>query len=121
MGSRLSNRFSRKPDPQIEQKVQDLIDQNPVMIFSKSYCPFCTKTKDMLKRGRVPFKAVELDRDSKTGTAMQTYLEQKTGQRTVPNCFVGKQHIGGNDAMQAAANNGSLKQMLDRLGVKNKL
>ena len=108
MGSRLSNRFSSNSE-ETEQKVQALINENPVMIFSKSYCPFCKQTKDLLKRGKVAHKVVELDRDSKTGSAMQKYLQKLTGQRTVPNCFVGKQHIGGNDDMQAAAKNGTLK------------
>ena len=80
------------------QKVQELIDANPVMVFSKSYCPFCHKTKDLLKRSQIAYKAIELDNEP-NGKALQDYLTKKTGQRTVPNVFVGKKHVGGNDDM----------------------
>jgi glutaredoxin 3 len=30
------------------------------------------------------------------GAAIQNYLFEKTGQKTVPNIFIGSQHIGGN-------------------------
>ena len=32
------------------QLVQDKIKSKKVMVFSKSYCPFCTKAKDVLKK-----------------------------------------------------------------------
>ena len=34
------------------------------------------------------------------GSAIQSTLEDITGQRTVPNIFIGKQHIGGNSDLQ---------------------
>ena len=42
------------------------------------------------------------------GSAIQSTLQEITGQRTVPNIFIGKQHIGGNSDLQA-------KKDLDRL------
>lgn len=35
------------------------------------------------------------------GSAIQSTLQEITGQRTVPNIFIGKQHIGGNSDLQA--------------------
>jgi glutaredoxin 3 len=46
------------------------------------------------------------------GTAIQDYLHQKTGQRTVPNIFIDQQHIGGNSDLQAKKNSGELKKLL---------
>jgi glutaredoxin 3 len=43
-------------------------------------------------------------------------LFKKTGQKTVPSVFVKGNHIGGNDATQAAAKEGKLQEML---GVKS--
>lgn len=34
------------------------------------------------------------------GSAIQSTLQEITGQRTVPNIFIGKQHIGGNSDLQ---------------------
>ena len=40
-------------------------------------------------------KIFELDLLGEEGQQMQDYLLQKTGQRTVPNVFIGQKHIGG--------------------------
>ena len=88
------------------------------MIFSKSYCPYCDKTKSLLKRGSVTFKCIELDQVS-GGAALEKALKNQTNYRTFPNCFVGKKHMGGNSEMQTAAKGGKLKKMLDDLMIRN--
>ena len=45
------------------------------------------------------------------GSTIQDALEDKTGQRTVPNIFIGKKHIGG-DSDLSAVPSGALKKML---------
>lgn len=45
-------------------KAQDLIKENPVMVFSKSYCPYCKATKKKLDGLGVTYKALELNEDS---------------------------------------------------------
>ena len=42
-------------------RVDEYIAQNKVMIFSKSYCPFCTKAKQLLTSKAVEFFAIEMD------------------------------------------------------------
>jgi glutaredoxin 3 len=46
------------------------------------------------------------------GAAIQQYLAEKTGQRTVPNIFINQKHIGGCDDLLAAKANGSLQKLL---------
>lgn len=43
------------------ESVNEMIDGNKVMVFSKSYCPFCIKAKNLLKEGNVDFSLIELD------------------------------------------------------------
>lgn len=46
---------------------QEFVDKeikNPVVIFSKSYCPFCKKAKDVFKSLNVTFTLHELDERS---------------------------------------------------------
>ena len=38
------------------------------------------------------------------GAAIQDALEEITGQRSVPNIFIGQKHIGGNSDLQAKKN-----------------
>lgn len=46
------------------------------------------------------------------GMKIQSYLLEKTGQRTVPNIFVGGKHIGGSDAINALHEQGELVKLL---------
>ena len=54
---------------------------------------------------------IELD-SRPDGNEIQQALAVKTGQRTVPNVFVGQSHVGGNDDVQAAYRSGKLSKML---------
>ncbi|KAH8909228.1 glutaredoxin-C2 [Coniochaeta sp. PMI_546] len=80
-------------------KAQQLIDENAVMVFSKSYCPYCQNTKRILGQHNAKFQAYELNQES-DGDAIQRALLEMTGQRTVPNIFINKKHIGGNSDLE---------------------
>lgn len=90
---------------------QTAISQNKVMIFSKTYCPYCSKAKDALGKLAVKFEVYELD-VRPDGADIQTALQELTGQRTVPNIFVNQQHIGGCDATLAKIADGSFQKLL---------
>jgi glutaredoxin 3 len=90
---------------------QTAIAQNKVMVFSKTYCPYCSKAKDALTKLKVPFEAYELDVRA-DGADIQTALQELTGQRTVPNIFVNQKHVGGCDATLAKIADGSFQKML---------
>ncbi|KKY20989.1 putative lmbr1 domain protein [Phaeomoniella chlamydospora] len=81
-------------------KAQGLIDENTVMVFSKSYCPYCKATKSLLSEKGAKFQVLELDQID-DGAAIQDALEEITNQRSVPNIFIKQQHIGGNSDLQA--------------------
>jgi glutaredoxin 3 len=88
------------------------IATNDIMIFSKSYCPYCDATKaTFAKMDGVKPKIIELD-VVENGPAIQAALQEMTGQRTVPNVFVKGTHIGGNDDTQLAVKMGKIKKML---------
>ena len=85
-------------------EIQQTVAAQPVVVYSKSWCPFCTECKELLDSMEQPYTVVELDqRDD--GDAVQAALLSLTRQRTVPNVFVGGQHLGGNDDTQAAPTN----------------
>ncbi|KIW01103.1 glutaredoxin [Verruconis gallopava] len=81
-------------------KAQGIIDNNPVAVFSKSYCPYCRATKQTLSELGVSPYVIELDQVD-DGAAIQDALEEMTGQRSVPNIFINRAHIGGNSDLQA--------------------
>jgi len=98
-----------------------LIDQitaknakHPVMVYSKSWCPFCSQIKSMFEVMEVEYTAVELDKIVEESDIQQALMEM-TGQRTVPSIFIGGQHIGGCDDAMALHRSGKLEQMLAEL------
>ncbi|KAH0660434.1 hypothetical protein AABB24_010434 [Solanum stoloniferum] len=96
-------------------KAKEIVSGNPVAVFSKTYCPFCVSVKDLLSKLGATFKAVELDSE-KDGSEIQAALAEWTGQRTVPNVFIGGKHIGGCDATTALHREGKLVPLLTEAG-----
>jgi len=82
--------------------VDEKVSGTNVMVFSKSYCPFGAKVEKYFKDLSVPYDLLYLDQMD-TGAAIQDILLQKTGQKTVPNVFVGGKHLGGCDDTLGAA------------------
>ncbi|KAJ2901137.1 Glutaredoxin [Coemansia aciculifera] len=95
----------------VSTHVSRLISQNAVMVFSKSYCPYCTRAKDELSKRKIAFKAVELDK-TQDGSDIQAYLLQLTKQRTVPNIFANGHHVGGCDATLDKLASGAFQTLL---------
>ncbi|KAF3044870.1 Glutaredoxin [Didymella pomorum] len=94
-------------------KVQSIIDENAVAVFSKSYCPYCRQAKQLLSDKGAKFYAIELDQVD-DGSAIQSALAELTGQSTVPNIFIAQKHIGGNSDLQAKK--GELPNLLKDAG-----
>lgn len=44
-----------------KSKAQDIIDKNNVVVFSKSYCPYCKATKSLLSEKGAKYFLMELD------------------------------------------------------------
>lgn len=92
-------------------KAKNIVSSNPVVIFSKTYCGYCTRVKQLLSQLGATFKVIELDRES-DGNEVQQALLEWTGQRTVPNVFIGGEHIGGCDSVLEKHQQGKLLPML---------
>ncbi|KAK3806624.1 MAG: glutaredoxin [Benniella sp.] len=95
----------------IRSLIRTSITQNPVMIFSKSYCPYCLRVKDLFQDLDLKYTALELDEHDQ-GTEIQQALKVVSGQSTVPNVFVKGHHVGGCDATIAANETGKLQSLL---------
>eukprot|EP00475_Leptophrys_vorax_P041910 TRINITY_DN79017_c0_g1_i1.p2 TRINITY_DN79017_c0_g1~~TRINITY_DN79017_c0_g1_i1.p2 ORF type:complete len:154 (-),score=14.56 TRINITY_DN79017_c0_g1_i1:191-586(-) len=83
-------------DDALKEFVQSTIKSHPIVIFSKSYCPYCRRAKATFQQLNVSPHVIELDhRDD--GHVIQDILLDLVGRRTVPQVFVGGEHIGGAD------------------------
>lgn len=95
----------------LKLRVRTLIATHRVMIFSKSYCPYCHRVKELFSSLGVQYYALELD-VTDDGPSIQQVLAELTNQRTVPNVFINGKHIGGCDATYKAYENGTLQRIL---------
>ncbi|CCC06035.1 hypothetical protein SMACR_00251 [Sordaria macrospora] len=81
------------------EELRNILKKSPIIIFSKSYCPYSKKAKNLLlgeyQIDPAPF-VVELDQHP-LGPGIQAELGERTGRRTVPNILVGGISIGGSD------------------------
>ncbi|GJQ80968.1 hypothetical protein Trydic_g4785 [Trypoxylus dichotomus] len=96
---------------QTVQMVKDLIKSDVVVIFSKTYCPYCKLAKDVFEKINTTYTAIELDnRDD--ANDIQEVLEEITGARTVPRVFVNGKCLGGGSDVKALYENGKLQDYL---------
>ena len=102
---------SQNTDMSVRQFIESENAKHQVVIWSKSYCPYCTSAKNLLQNSATNVQIYELDRMS-NGNDIQNELYQMTRQRTVPNVFIKNQHVGGNDDCQHLHRTGQLKEML---------
>merc|ERR1712150_465346 len=87
------------------------LDENKVVVFSKSYCPFCHKAKKALE-GMWDYLWIEIE-NMPNMDAVQDVLKEMTGARSVPRVFINKNCIGGGDETVKMKNNGQLKKLID--------
>jgi glutaredoxin 3 len=104
-----------------------VVSKHPIVVFSKSYCPFCRRALEVLHSYSERSQFIEplvLDlteiEDSAAIMAgkrtIQETLQLITGRRTVPNVFVGGKSIGGGDETTMLHMSGELNDLLIRAG-----
>ncbi|PHH63791.1 hypothetical protein CDD81_5448 [Ophiocordyceps australis] len=103
-----------------EQELNAILKRAPIVIFSKTYCPYSKHAKDILleKYSIVPAPyVVELDQHPQ-GKALQTQLSRATSRSTVPNIMVAGISIGGNDEVVDLVNRDQLASKIRNIAGK---
>ena len=80
-----------------------------VQIYTKNYCPYCTKAKSLLDSLEVKYEETDI-----TDTPeMIEELSAKSGFRTVPQIFVGDKCLGGYSDIEKLHEEGKLVDILN--------
>lgn len=82
-----------------------------IKMYTTTYCPYCTKAKDILKR-----KGHEVNEEIDVTTSDELrmeMLEKSGGRKTVPQIFINGTHIGGHDDMVELDKQGGLDKILN--------
>uniref|UniRef100_A0A2C9UL89 Glutaredoxin domain-containing protein n=1 Tax=Manihot esculenta TaxID=3983 RepID=A0A2C9UL89_MANES len=107
MGSLLSSTKTTKEETDMAlNKAKQISTSAPVVVF---------RVKQLLTQLGASFRVIELDEES-DGAEIQSALAQWTGLRTVPNVFIGGQHIGGCDSTLDKYQKGELLPLLNDAG-----
>lgn len=80
-----------------------------VLIYTKSYCSYCDKAKQLLRIKSVDFKDIDVEHDQ---AIFDDMVVKAGGRRTVPQIFIDGKHIGGCDDLVALNNSGKLDKIL---------
>ncbi|KAH7861994.1 hypothetical protein Vadar_033494 [Vaccinium darrowii] len=91
--------------------VKKTISSHSIVIFSKSYCPYCRRAKAVFKELNQAPHVVELD-ERDDGWNIQDALSEIVGRRTVPQVFINGKHLGGSDDTVEAFESGQLAKLL---------
>lgn len=83
-----------------------------VVVWSKSYCPYCSATKKLLASETDADVVIHEINEMQNGDVLHDELQAMTGQRTVPNIFINGKHVGGNSEIQELARSGKLRKLL---------
>lgn len=83
---------------------------NQIIMYSSDYCPFCMRAKSLLHKKGLNYQEINVDRDR----ALRQEMTQKSGKTSVPQIWIGEQHIGGCDEIHALERSGSLDQILNQ-------
>jgi glutaredoxin 3 len=81
----------------------------PVKMYTTQICPYCVRAKALLKqRGVDSIEEIRIDLDVQA----RDHMMKITGQRTVPQIFIGEKHVGGCDDLIALDQKGGLMPLL---------
>ena len=80
-----------------------------VEIYTKQYCPYCSRAKALLSQKGVDFEEYDI---SMGGPKRAEMLERAKGGSTVPQIFVNDRHLGGCDDIMALDRQGKLDPLL---------
>jgi len=93
----------------------------PVVMFALEWCEFCWSVRRMLSHYGVAFRSIDLDsvefQAGDRGGPIRAALTARTGASTLPQIFIGGEHVGGSTDLVEAWRAGRAQQLLERHGV----
>ncbi len=80
-----------------------------VEIYTQPWCPFCSRAVNLLTKKGADFQEI----NAPHGSAERRQATKRSGGRTtVPQIFIGEQHVGGCDDLMALDRAGKLDPLL---------
>jgi glutaredoxin 3 len=80
-----------------------------IVIYTKAYCPYCWRAKELLEAKGVEYREVSVDYSAE---AREQMIERAKGRTTVPQIFIREWHVGGCDDLMALERAGGLDKLI---------
>ncbi|KAJ3813165.1 glutaredoxin, partial [Lentinula lateritia] len=112
------NVYAAKRGMDWKKELQRLNEDFPVVVFSKTYCPYSRKAKQLLQTYELspPPKIIEVDL-REDAAQLKTVLTRLTRRSTFPNILLRGKSIGGSDDLHALHNANALRDMFQEAGL----
>ena len=81
----------------------------PVTIYTRGWCSYCAAAKELLTRKQVTFEEIDIEQKPEARSVM---IERAGGRSSVPQIFIGGQHVGGCDDLHALEKTAKLDALL---------
>ena len=79
-----------------------------VTIYTTQWCPFCVRAKRLLSSKNIAFKEIPVDGDA----PLRAKMADMAGATSVPQIWIGDQHVGGCDELYSLERQQRLDSML---------
>ena len=81
-----------------------------VVIYSTPWCPYCIRAKRLLNEKGTAFTDIDVSADP----ALRQEMVRLSGRSTVPQIWIGEQHVGGCDDLYALERQRRLDELLSK-------
>ena len=110
-----------RTDVDAERFVDATIAGTPVVMFALEWCEFCWSVRKLFARLGIEYRSVDLDsveyQKDDLGGRVRAVLAARTGAKTIPQIFVGGEHVGGCTDLFEAWRAGDVQRRLAARGV----
>ena len=79
-----------------------------VLMYTTAICPYCVNAKKLLAQKGINVEEIRVDQNPQ----LRSEMMQKSGQRTVPQIWIGDFHVGGFTDLWALDKQGKLDGLL---------
>lgn len=108
-------------DPEAARFVAELVRDEPVVMFALEWCEFCWSVRKLFKQLGIAYRSVDLDsveyQPGGRGGKIRAVLARDTGSPTIPQIFIGGEHVGGCTELFDAMREGALQRHLQASGI----
>lgn len=94
--------------PAVAHRVQVLIVSDGVVMYSTRFCPYCMQARYLLEGKGVSYTDISVEGQPE----LRREMTARSGRHTVPQIWIGEQHVGGYDDLARLDLEGRLDQLL---------